>query len=68
MTPMKAIRAKCVDCCCGNRAEVKACPARDCPLYYYRMGHRPPKPQQEAQTAPEVQRGTQTHNAPQNRA
>ena len=40
-TPIKAIRAKCIDCCCGSRFEVKMCPITDCPLYEYRMGHRP---------------------------
>ena len=41
MTPIKAIRSKCVDCCNGQRTEVKRCPCRDCPLWPYRMGHRP---------------------------
>ena len=41
MTPMKAIRAKCLDCCCGSRKEARLCPASDCPLHPYRMGHRP---------------------------
>lgn len=41
MTPMKAIRAKCLDCCCGSSVEVKLCPATDCPLFVYRFGHRP---------------------------
>lgn len=35
----KAIRLKCVDCCCGNTAEVRKCPVTDCPLWRYRMGH-----------------------------
>lgn len=41
LTPLKAIRAKCVDCCCGNRAEVRRCSLLRCPLYPYRMGKRP---------------------------
>lgn len=41
LTPMKAIRLKCLDCCCGQAAEVKLCPSTDCSLYPYRMGHRP---------------------------
>ena len=41
LTPIKAIRAKCVDCCCGNVAEVRRCPATSCTLYPYRMGKRP---------------------------
>lgn len=35
----KAIRMKCIDCCCGNMAEVRRCPAINCPLWRYRMGH-----------------------------
>lgn len=34
----KAIRIKCIDCCCGNMAEVRKCPASNCPLWRYRMG------------------------------
>ena len=42
-TPMRAIRAKCLDCCCGSSKEVRLCPCPDCPLYPYRFGHRPQK-------------------------
>lgn len=41
LTPIKAIRAKCLDCCCGAPKEVRLCSVRKCPLYPYRMGHRP---------------------------
>ncbi len=41
MTPLKAIREKCVDCCCGSANEVKLCTAEDCPLYAYRLGKDP---------------------------
>ena len=41
MTPIKAIRANCLDCMCGQQKEVRLCPSTDCPLYPYRMGHRP---------------------------
>lgn len=34
----KAIRLKCLDCCCGQAAEVRKCPAVDCPLWRFRMG------------------------------
>ena len=34
----KAIRLKCIDCCGGNMAEVRKCPAENCPLWRYRMG------------------------------
>ena len=40
-SPMKAIRAKCLDCCIGQREEVKLCPAKDCPLYPFRLGKNP---------------------------
>ena len=41
LTPVKAIRAKCLDCCCGHPSEVRICTASKCPLYPYRMGTRP---------------------------
>lgn len=41
MTPMRAIRAKCLDCCCENAAEVRRCTIPNCSLYPYRFGHRP---------------------------
>lgn len=41
LTPLKAIRAKCLDCSCGQRQEVRSCPIKSCPLYEYRMGKRP---------------------------
>ena len=28
-----AINAKCYDCCCYDKVEVKLCTAKDCPLY-----------------------------------
>lgn len=41
LTPIKAIRAKCLDCCGGQPYEVRLCTVVNCPLYAYRMGHRP---------------------------
>lgn len=41
LTPIKAIRAKCKDCTCNQNVEIRECPITDCPLYEYRMGHRP---------------------------
>lgn len=38
-TRAKAIRLKCLDCCCFQATEVKLCPATNCPLWRYRMGH-----------------------------
>ena len=39
--PLKAIREKCLDCCCGNAAEVRKCVAVDCALWPFRMGMNP---------------------------
>lgn len=41
MTPLKAIRAKCLDCCCWNAKEVRLCTATKCPLHEYRFGKNP---------------------------
>mgnify|MGYP001373202584 CR=1 FL=1 len=41
LTPLRAIRAKCLWCCAGSTNEVKLCPAEGCPLHEYRAGHRP---------------------------
>lgn len=40
-SPVKAIRAKCIDCCCGQENEVKLCPMEDCPLWAFRFGKNP---------------------------
>ena len=40
-SPLKAIRAKCLECCCGSAYEVKNCVIHDCELYPFRMGHNP---------------------------
>lgn len=39
VTRGKAIRLKCLDCCCGNSAEVRRCDLRKCPLWPFRMGN-----------------------------
>ena len=41
MTPLKAIRLKCLDCTCDQPGEVRACPSESCALWPYRMGHNP---------------------------
>lgn len=40
LTPVKAMRAKCLDCCCNMATEVRECQLKDCPLHPYRMGSR----------------------------
>ncbi len=49
ITRGKAIRLKCLDCCCGNSAEVRRCESRKCPLWRYRMGQ-----ESKAETAPQA--------------
>lgn len=39
MTPLKAIRARCVDCCAGELVTVRRCDFKEeCPLWPFRMG------------------------------
>ena len=45
--PVKAIRAKCIDCCCGSTAEVKECQATECPLHPFRFGKNPYRQRRE---------------------
>ena len=39
LTPIRAIRLKCMDCCCFDWAEVRECELTECSLHSYRMGH-----------------------------
>lgn len=39
--PVKVIRLKCLDCCCGNSNEVKECTVTRCPLHPFRFGKNP---------------------------
>lgn len=41
LTPMRAIRKKCLECSAGQIKEVTLCPVKNCALYPYRSGHRP---------------------------
>ncbi len=41
LTPVKAIRAKCLDCSGWQPSEVRQCTIKDCSLWPYRMGRRP---------------------------
>jgi hypothetical protein len=40
-TPLKAVRLHCLSCCSGSANEVRLCPAKSCPLWPFRHGHRP---------------------------
>ena len=39
--PVKVIREKCIDCCCGSTYEVDLCTAEKCPLWPWRFGKNP---------------------------
>lgn len=41
MTPLKAIRAHCLECSGKSTNEVRLCPISVCPLFPYRLGHNP---------------------------
>jgi len=40
LTPIKAIRAKCIECA-GSRGDVKVCREMECKLFPYRFGKNP---------------------------
>lgn len=61
LTPLKAIRKKCLDCSCFQSKEVDLCPMTDCTLYPFRygrnvkrkgMGAHPGKSAQESRSEP----------------
>jgi hypothetical protein len=41
ISPLKALRLKCLDCCCGSANEVRLCTAVDCPSWPFRLGKTP---------------------------
>jgi hypothetical protein len=41
VSPIKAIRAKCIECSGGSMAEARLCHLTHCPLWAFRMGHNP---------------------------
>ncbi len=41
ISPLKAIRAKCLDCSCWQPKEVRLCVHEGCPLHHYRFGKNP---------------------------
>lgn len=42
-TPLKAIKQKCIECCAGQKSEVRLCETRGCALYAFRLGKNPYK-------------------------
>lgn len=41
LRPLRAVRAKCIECQNGNINEVRNCRMADCSLWPYRRGRRP---------------------------
>lgn len=41
LSPLKSIRAKCLDCSCWQPKEIKLCPLVECSLYPFRFGKNP---------------------------
>ncbi|ADZ72183.1 hypothetical protein [Polymorphum gilvum] len=41
ISPLRALRLKCLDCCNGSAREVRLCTAVDCPSWPFRMGKNP---------------------------
>ena len=41
MSPMKALRLRCLDCCAGSTARVRLCVSATCPSWPFRMGRSP---------------------------
>ena len=44
MSPLKALRLRCVDCCAGSAHEVRLCVSVTCPSWPFRMGSNPWRP------------------------
>lgn len=51
MSPMDVIRARCLDCCADQQAEVRKCTSVRCPSWPFRMGKNPWRDVSEAQRA-----------------
>ncbi|MBC7152734.1 MAG: hypothetical protein H5U22_25495 [Rhizobium sp.] len=41
VSPLRALRLRCLDCCNGSAREVRLCTAVDCPSWPFRMGKNP---------------------------
>jgi hypothetical protein len=41
MSPLRALRLRCLDCCCDQPSEVRKCTAVKCPSWPFRMGVNP---------------------------
>ena len=41
MSPLKALRLRCIDCYGGSLKSVRCCTSTDCPSWPFRLGHSP---------------------------
>lgn len=41
LSPIRSIRAKCLECSGYMPSEVRNCEIKECPLYFFRMGKNP---------------------------
>ena len=41
ISPLKALRLRCIDCCAGSASEVRLCVSVTCPSWPFRMGENP---------------------------
>lgn len=41
LSPLKQVRKKCLECCCGSVKAIRFCHSTDCPLWYLRFGKNP---------------------------
>jgi hypothetical protein len=60
--PLKALRARCLDCCCGSTSEVRKCTAVMCASWPFRLGNPFRKkqalsPERKRQLAEQLARG-----------
>ena len=64
-TPIKAIRAKCLDCAAGSSNEVRLCTVKGCALHPYREGTKPfcQKRKLSEQTLARLRKGVPRRNA-----
>jgi len=51
LTPMSAIRAKCMECSNFQYSEINRCPVTDCALWAYRLGTKPDQKKKKNKTA-----------------
>lgn len=67
--PLKAIRAKCIDCSAGSVEEIRACAVTTCPLFAFRAGRNPYRTkreltdEQKAKLRAQLERGRATKAA-----